>query len=145
MTLTKISLFSLLLNQYITEDFLMSWKEILVLITSVILVLYGVVTTIVGLIKNKNTTTEYSNLSNKEKVYYKMLELIVASEKNYDIITSTIKSLPGTDTTIDCGDLKLNYVLTNLQTYALTIKYDFDIEYWTEQINSIIKLTKEVN
>jgi len=145
MTLTKISLFSLLLNQYITEDFLMSWKEILVLITSVILVLYGVVTTIVGLIKNKNTTTEYSNLSNKEKVYYKMLELIVASEKNYDIITSTIKSLPGTSTTIDCGDLKLNYVLTNLQTYALTIKYDFDIEYWTEQINSIIKLTKEVN
>lgn len=43
------------------------------------------------------------------------------------------------------GTVKKDSVMSKLQAYALEKGYAFDVEYWSEKIDQIIALTREVN
>lgn len=43
------------------------------------------------------------------------------------------------------GAMKKESVLTKLQSYALNNGYDFDVEYWGNEIDELVKFTREVN
>lgn len=43
------------------------------------------------------------------------------------------------------GAMKKDNVFTKLQTYALQNGYDFDADFWSEQIDKIVAFTRKVN
>ena len=43
------------------------------------------------------------------------------------------------------GAMKKENVITKLQAYALSKGYDFDVDFWNEEVDEIVNFTKEVN
>lgn len=102
-----------------------------------------VVTFLAGLVawlknrKAKKLKTKNNSMSSYEDMYNKMLGYITEAER----LGNLFKTALGDNT----GEWKLSNVLKELKLYALTMKYDFDETYWTNEINSTVKFTKYVN
>lgn len=87
--------------------------------------------------KSKKLNNKNSTMSSYEDMYNRMLTYISEAEKMGELFRSALKG--------DTGTWKLNNVLKDLKLYALTMKYDFDEQYWTDEINSAVAFTKTVN
>lgn len=65
---------------------------------------------------------------------------IEAAEIAYKDLNDVLKSKGSS-----AGPVKLDSVLMKLQSLANEKGYDFDAEFWTNKINSLVALTKSVN
>lgn len=71
-----------------------------------------------------------------------------------EVVTTLIKQAEATYKDVDAilksenksaGPVKKDTVLTKLQAYALQKGYDFDIDAWSDKIDDIVAMTKQVN
>lgn len=99
---------------------------------------------IVGLVKAIKAHKAAVTAAEKEKatndMFYHAQTCIEAAEKAYEGFDKVLKSQGDS-----AGSVKKKSVMTELQAYALQNGYDFDEEFWSQKIDSIVAMTKEVN
>lgn len=67
-------------------------------------------------------------------------QFIKEAENVYEVFDNLMKSQGSS-----AGAMKKKSVLTELQSYALNKGYEFDVEYWSNEIDELVKFTREVN
>lgn len=70
----------------------------------------------------------------------KALELILVAENTYADVNAILKSYGKS-----AGAMKKQSVMTSMQQYALDKGYTFDREYWSNKVEDIVSITKQVN
>ena len=70
----------------------------------------------------------------------KALELILVAENTYADVNEILKSYGKS-----AGAMKKQSVMTSMQQYALDKGYTFDREYWSNKVEDIVSITKQVN
>lgn len=123
----------------------MSWLNILYYIISA---LVGICATGIPfafkLYKAIKARIEAQTIAEKEKAKNDMLTMAQAfvegAEKAFEGFDKVMKAQNSS-----AGAMKKDTVFTKLQAYALQSGYEFDAEYWNEQIDKIVAFTREVN
>lgn len=84
------------------------------------------------------------SVAEQEKATNDMLHavnnFIEAAEKTFKGFDTVMKSQGSS-----AGSLKKDTVMTKLQAYAMQNGYEFDEEYWSQKVDSIVAMTREVN
>lgn len=70
----------------------------------------------------------------------KALELILVAENTYADVNAILKSNGKS-----AGAMKKQSVMTSMQQYALDKGYAFDGDYWSNKVEEIVAITKQVN
>lgn len=65
---------------------------------------------------------------------------IANAEETYKNVDNILKQSGSS-----AGAVKKDTVMTKLQAYALDKGYEFDIAYWSNKVDEIVTLTKQVN
>lgn len=99
---------------------------------------------IISLVKANKRRKEAKTEAEKQGAINDMAEiaktLIVEAEELYKDYDKLMKSQNSTG-----GAVKKKTVMTELHAYALEKGYKFDAEFWGNQIDSIVDLTRKVN
>ena len=66
--------------------------------------------------------------------------LMIGAEKLYSNVNNILKQTGDT-----AGELKKDSVMSKLQSYAFEKGYNFDKEYWSQEIDTTISATKQIN
>lgn len=69
-------------------------------------------------------------------------QLVISSEEMYKSYDALVKSNGVGESS---GKLKKDKVMTNLQTLCLQKGIEFDADFWSEQVEKLVKVTKKVN
>ena len=122
----------------------MTVSDILYIVYIVIAFLVGVLPSIIGFIQAAKARKKAKTIEEKAEAE-KQLEqiakkLIVDAEIAYKTLDDILKTMGET-----AGPYKKETVMAKLQQFALDNKITFDFNYWSEKVNEIVKLTKEVN
>lgn len=120
-------------------------SEVIKIICSI---LGGVVTTlipcIIALVRTIKSRKVAKTEAEKQAAYNDMLNVvntfIAGAEETYKSVNAVLKQQGGS-----AGAVKKESVLTKLQGYALEKGYEFNSEAWSEKVDEIVKLTREVN
>lgn len=67
-------------------------------------------------------------------------QLITTAESTFDTVNKIMKQRGES-----AGPIKKEVVMAKLQSYATENGYDFDEAEWSNEVDNIVKLTKEVN
>lgn len=67
-------------------------------------------------------------------------ELIENAENLYDDVAEALKAQGKS-----AGPVKKDSVMSKLQAYALTKGYGFDEQYWSDKVDALVTMTKNVN
>lgn len=67
-------------------------------------------------------------------------QLITTAEETFDSVNKIMKQRGES-----AGPIKKEVVMAKLQSYATENGYDFDEEEWSNNVDDIVKLTREVN
>ena len=71
---------------------------------------------------------------------YHAQALIASAEQTFKSYDAVVKQQGGS-----AGALKKDNVMTKLQAYAMQNGYAFDAEFWSQKVDAIVAMTKEVN
>ena len=93
-----------------------------------------------GIKKSKSAKTEAEKQTALNEMSNVVMTFILNAEQLYKDVNAVIKQRGSS-----CGALKKESVMANLQAYAFDKGYDFDAEYWSNKIDEIVTLTKQVN
>ena len=122
----------------------MSISDILYIVFIGVYFLFTSISTIIGFIKSHKAKKKATTLEQKEAAKEDMEEqakkLISSAEEFYKSLDVVLKSNGES-----AGPYKKESVMSKLQSYANEKGYNFDVEYWSDKIDKIVKLTKEVN
>lgn len=123
----------------------MDWVKLIIAVVSAVGTFLA--TGVPALVKLSNAVKERRAAveeAEKEKATNDMLHaannFIEAAEKTFAGFDTVMKAQNGS-----AGALKKDTVLTKLQAYAMSNGYTFDEEYWSQKIDNIVAMTKEVN
>lgn len=99
---------------------------------------------LVALVKSIKTKNHAKTASEKEKAKTDIQKQI------YGLICNAEILFKGVDNVLrqqgqTAGELKKENVMTKLQAYALDHGYEFNAEYWSNQIDELVEVTKKVN
>ena len=107
--------------------------------------LVTITTTAIGFIKAHKAKKAAKTTEEKAAANQQMLDeankLICEAESFYKTLDTVLKSTEGTT----AGAFKKESVMTKLESFAIKIGFAFDKEYWSNKIDEIVKLTKNVN
>lgn len=123
----------------------MDWvKVIIAIISAVGTFLVSGVPVLVKLAKTIKARKAAVTEAEKEKATNDMLHavnnFIEAAEKTFKGFDTVMKSQGSS-----AGSLKKDTVMTKLQAYAMQNGYEFDEAFWSQKIDNIVAMTKEVN
>lgn len=100
-----------------------------------------------SIVKIRKTVKNLKNAESNEKRLEALNDLqeqakvfIEAAEIAYKEINDTLKAKGSS-----AGPVKKDSVMLKLQSYATEKNYTFDVEYWSEKIDELVKYTKNVN
>ena len=96
----------------------------------------GAFTTIAGIFTTLKTKKSVTSLKSEASMFDRMLTDIMQAEETY----TSFKNKG-----IDASSFKKQYVMNDLQIYALNNNLEFDSEAWSEQIESMIQFSEKVN
>lgn len=123
----------------------MSLYQILQIVGYSVTFAVGAITTIIGFVKaaknKKLAKSEAEAAEAKQKMLDTASTLIKEAETFYKSLDTVLKNTEGTT----AGAYKKESVMTKLKAFAMTIGFNFDEEYWSNKIDEIVKLTKDVN
>ena len=98
----------------------------------------------VKLYKTLKARANAQTVAEKEKATNDKLAMaqsfVVGAEKAFEGFDKVMKAQGSS-----AGAMKKDTVFTKLQAYALQSGYEFNSEYWDEQIDKIVAFTREVN
>lgn len=101
--------------------------------------------TIVLFIKKCKAAKNAKTQAEKEAVYNEMLQLVNKfvqdAEDTWRDVNDTLKS-QGKD---GCGKQKKSSVMDKLQIYCLQKGLTFDSDYWSQKVDDLVTLTRQVN
>lgn len=92
---------------------------------------------VAALIKSKRMTADEKAEADMKA---KAQQLVLIAENSFADINDILK-----DKGKSAGGMKKQNVMTELQQYAITNGYTFDREKWSDIVESIVTLTKQVN
>lgn len=145
----------------------MEITEIIQLVVTIAVFVGTVVGFVVALVKAikkyKSATTEAEKqealndmksaaedfIADAEEVYEAFASSLVSavstSSSDSDTTSTDTTSTASTTSSIKTGSLKKKIVMSDLLLYANNNDYEFDSEYWSNEIDSLIDLTNKVN
>lgn len=106
------------------------------LIFAVCSAVVGVATTISGLVSSFYTRNKIKKLKDNASMHDRMLIDIMEAEATF----SSFKS-----NGIDAGGLKKNYVMNDLQSFAISKGLTFDSVVWGTEVERMIEFSNSVN
>ena len=84
--------------------------------------------------------TEAEKRAAENDMLYHAQALIASAEQTFKSYDAVVKQQGGS-----AGALKKDNVMTKLQAYAMQNGYAFDAEFWSQKVDAIVAMTKEVN
>ena len=90
--------------------------------------------------KLKAAQSEAEKAAIKEEMQSQMKVFVQAAEIAFKDINETLKAKSSS-----AGPIKHDSVMLKLQNYATEKGYEFDAEYWSQQINELVAITRNVN
>ena len=108
-------------------------NEIIIAVCSAVV---GVATTISGLVSSIYTKNKIKKLKDNASMHDRMLIDIMEAEATF----SSFKSKG-----IDAGGLKKNYVMNDLQSFAISKGLTFDSAVWGAEVERMIEFSNSVN
>lgn len=90
--------------------------------------------------ERKAAVTEAAKQKAINDMFYAANNFIEAAEKTFKGFDTVMKSQGSS-----AGSLKKDTVMTKLQAYAMQNGYVWDEDFWSQQIDNIVAMTKEVN
>lgn len=123
----------------------MSVAQILQIVIYSIMFIASLVSAIIGFVKaakqKKLAKTAEEEAAANQKMLDEANKLISEAETFFSSLDKVLKSTEGTS----AGIYKKESVMTKLQQYATSIGAAFDADYWSNKIDEIVAMTKQVN
>lgn len=88
----------------------------------------------------KSAKTEAEKEKAEKEMREYLDELIIQAEKSFVVLDKVMKAQNSS-----AGSMKKKSVFTDLQAFAISKGFDFDIDFWSKKIDEIVAFTKEVN
>ena len=110
-------------------DLIQEWGNAIYVILGALVLLVGLITTIVKLIKNA-------------KILASELQGKISLVQAYTLINQWYTTA---EQTLSSSTDKKEYVLTKIDEYCTSINVNFDKDYWSKLIDETIAMTKQVN
>ena len=105
-----------------------------------------VVPFVVAFIKKVKALKTSKNIAEKEAIINEMLgeaqKFVCDAEEMYKSYDALVKNNGVGESS---GKLKKDKVMTNLQTLCLQRGINFDADFWSEQVERLVSVTKKVN
>lgn len=113
-------------------------------VAAIVGAIVALVPTLIALFKSVKNRVNAKNEAEAEKARNDMREhldaLVVEIEDTYKDVNNILKQNGKS-----AGALKKQAVLTSLQQYAYDKGYLFDRDFWSEKIEEVVQLTRQVN
>lgn len=119
--------------------------EIILIVIACLTFLVGTLIPFILTIKNKTAALkEAKTVAEKTAIVNEIIgeaqTLIINAENMYKSVDALLKQQGGTS-----GALKKSQVMTGIQQLCLSKGIDFDVDFWSAEVEKLVTLTKQVN